>query len=189
MLSSRRFQAGTVHYLDFDEFSPLPPEMVKGRAVIIVQPMQRRHTNLVIVVPVSSKPPQNFKKQSVRIMHKELNGEGNGSWAKCDMPMTVSTQRLQDYRRPKYEGQNLVPAIRISGDELRRVREALIKAIGGKEILNRMVQEQMDGKNQPIKGLTVVDAPKRTLADVERPKRNKPVTWSTVLNNLRKRKG
>ena len=142
MLSSQRYRAGTVHYLDYDEFAPQEPEMVKGRGVVIISPAKRRNADLVIVVPLSTRPVTTYKKHAVRIIHDELNGQNGGSWAKCDMPITVSTSRLRDYRRPKYEGQNEIPAIRISGEELRRVREALIRAIGAKELLDRLRLEQ-----------------------------------------------
>ena len=142
MTGTRRYQAGTVHYLNYDEFSPAGAEMTKGRAVVIVTPKKRRQQNLVIVVPLSTKPPETFKRHTVRIMHDELNGKNGGCWAKCDMPTTVSTRRLLDYRRPKYRGQNHIPTIRISGDELMRVRDAMGRAIGLKEAFDRLVQQQ-----------------------------------------------
>jgi len=141
MSSSRRYRAGTVHYLEFGDFTPQGSEMVKGRGVIIVSPSRRRNKDLVIVVPMSKKAPKTHKKHTVRIMHDELNGKEGGSWAKCDMPVTVSTSRLHDYRRPKYEGQNHVPTVQITGEELRRVREAMIRAIGAKEVLDRLHQK------------------------------------------------
>ena len=178
MLVSRRYQAGTVHYLDFDEFNPRGPEMVKGRAVVIVNPKSRRHSDLVIVIPFSKQAPETHKKHAVRVIHPELNGENGGSWAKCDMPITVATSRLQDYRRPKYAGQNDVPAIQISGEELRRVREALFRVIGGKEMLARerlAHQATVTAQRPNTTSPKPVAKPKTPVAERRPGRRNRPI--------------
>lgn len=176
MSSTRRYQAGTVHYLNFDEFIPTGPEMKKGRAVVVVSPTKRRQQDLVIVVPISSKPPATHKRHTVRIMHDELNGRNGGSWAKCDMPATISTRRLSDYRRPKYAGQNDVPSIQISGDELQRVRDAMIRAIGAKELLDRLQQSQRQSTREALRVHSVQPVHRPLLAQktVDRAKPRKP---------------
>ncbi len=140
MSERRRYQAGTVHYLDFDAFEPVEPEMVKSRPVVVVSPRNRREDELVIVVPISSSPPNSFKKFTVRLRHKDLDDD---SWAKCDMPTTVSVHRLRPMRQPRYPGQNApIPNVQISGSQLRQVREALIRSVGAMEVLDRLREER-----------------------------------------------
>lgn len=150
MKGNRRYNAGTVHYLDFDAFEPVGAEMPKGRAVVIVSPMNRRTEDLVIAVPISSRPPTSHRRHTVRIMHPELNAGRSGSWAKCDMPVTVSISRLEAYRTAKFDGQNHIPSMEIRGDELRRIREAMMRAIGAKELLERLRLEFKSRHNGTI---------------------------------------
>ncbi|MEM8547146.1 MAG: type II toxin-antitoxin system PemK/MazF family toxin [Pseudomonadota bacterium] len=140
MSELRRFNAGTVHYLDFDGMAPIDPEMRKGRPVIVISPRNRREDDLVVVVPISTVPSTTYKRHVVQIRHSELQHE---TWAKCDMPITVSIERLLPYRRPKYERQNMPPPnVEISGTELRQVREAVIRSIGAEDVLRRLSVER-----------------------------------------------
>lgn len=103
------------------------PEIVKTRPVVVVSPKQRRWNGLVMVVPISSTPPE-----PVEAYHHEIdpaiipNSKYDTAWIKGDLVMTVSKARLDrlkvGFRR--YETPHI-------GDEnLRAVRRCILHSAG-----------------------------------------------------------
>ena len=86
---------GQVVICDFDTGFE-PPEMVKRRPVVVISPRTRRQSPLCVVVPLSTAVPNPVEPFHHRMDPRSLAGNlsRRESWAKCDMPYTVSTRRL-----------------------------------------------------------------------------------------------
>jgi uncharacterized protein YifN (PemK superfamily) len=95
--------AGTVLLCDFKGFKP--PEITKLRPVVIVSSHHMHHGELYTIVPLSTTAPRvmrpcHYKFECNPVRHKE----DVSVWAKCDIMMTVSRERLDRFKlsRGKY---------------------------------------------------------------------------------------
>lgn len=131
MLTS--YRAGSVFWMDFNQFGFEAPEMVKRRMVVVVSSRTlKRNPELVTVVPLSATPPMHANaRHNVPLEKTYYWGlkSGNPLWAKCDMLMTVSTRRLEQVNTATEPGQNHLPVPELARDDLRRVRLGVVHAI------------------------------------------------------------
>lgn len=89
------------------------PEMVKVRPVIVVSPSETNSRRLCCVIPLSTTEPKPVKSWHVQLAKNPVPNWNPTAviWAKCDMVMTVSFERLdrphrrqggkRDYYLPK----------------------------------------------------------------------------------------
>lgn len=119
-------RAGQIFICDFSKFQP--PEMTKKRPVIIVSPRLPNRSEIVTIVPLSTTAPRHPVAYAVLLSkdYDPLNNQQKRVWAKCDMLLNVSRQRLNSYKtaRRKY----VTPEV--TGDDLRRVRQGVKSALG-----------------------------------------------------------
>jgi uncharacterized protein YifN (PemK superfamily) len=125
---------GTVLVCDYEfgRSSVLPGEMTKRRPVVVIAPRRRHGTGPIIVVPLSTSPPERHDDRHVRIeagTYDFLRPDVD-SWVKCEFIRSVSTHRLYRSRRG---AANQVP--RLSDADLASVIRATIQALGGRDLL------------------------------------------------------
>ena len=86
---------GEILICDFDDAAP-GAEMVKRRPVIVVSRHETHHRRLCTVVPLSTTSPTPQRNWHHPLPHLQVTGwQANGPmWAKCDMLVTVSFERL-----------------------------------------------------------------------------------------------
>ena len=119
-------RAGQILICDFSKFEP--PEMTKKRPVMVISPRLPNRSEIVTIVPLSTTPPRSPALYAVLLSkdYSPLNTIEKQVWAKCDMVLNVSRQRLTSYKigRRKY----LTPEA--TGDDLRRVRDGVKAGLG-----------------------------------------------------------
>lgn len=114
------------------------PEMVKRRPVVVVSPRPRRNTQLCIVVPLSTTSPSPVESHHHCLAPASLPGSlaTRQTWAKCDMLVTVSLDRLDRVKmgRDKATGKRLYASGVVTSDDFRAIQQAILAALG----LNRL---------------------------------------------------
>lgn len=110
----------------------VPPEMDKVRCVVVLSPKFINRPNLCTVVPLSTTPPDTPEAYHV-LLDRDPAPDACGApvWAKCDMLMTVSFNRLSAFwsgRQP--DGKRRYVARHVSGLELGKMRQATLAALG-----------------------------------------------------------
>jgi uncharacterized protein YifN (PemK superfamily) len=105
--------------------SAVPPEMWKsGRPCVVIQNNKLVRSDLVTVIPLSTKipeyPQQHHHKmdhRSFRDMPAVYGGQGLERWAKCDYITTVSLSRCLDpHYKPNYGDRRYVKVKAIQAD-------------------------------------------------------------------------
>lgn len=109
-----------------------PPEIVKKRPVVVVSP-RRNNFQVCIVVPLSKTPPNPIEKHhhllGLSSLPKSL--KSRGSWAKCDMLMTVSLGRLDriiDGRGPNNARKYIVG--KVTPEDFKAIKIGILYAVG-----------------------------------------------------------
>lgn len=115
---------GTVLICDFSGFRE--PEMVKARPIVVVSPTYIRRTGLYSVVPLSTTPPVPVCQYHYKFSACPVPGMTGETWAKCDMVVSVSEDRLDRVKlsRGKYGHGN------ITKEELDAIRACIKFALG-----------------------------------------------------------
>ena len=111
------------------------PEMVKERLAVVVSPRLPHRDGLCTVVPLSTSPSRSGIRYQCRIQLPSVAPapyEGTIKWAKCDMLATLAYGRMQlpFTGRDKVTGKRKYLQIVLPGEELARVREAMLHALG-----------------------------------------------------------
>jgi uncharacterized protein YifN (PemK superfamily) len=117
-------KAGTVLMCDFTGFKK--PEMIKTRPVIVVSPNHLKRPGLYTVVPMSTTDPDPIELYHYRFKKNPMPHSNGHAWAKCDMVVTVSMERLD---RIKVSRGNYVVTY-ISNKDLEAIRECMKHALG-----------------------------------------------------------
>lgn len=103
--------------------------MTKTRPVIVVSRRLKGRPGLVSIVPVSMTAPRQEARWHVRVPAEAMPpgwGEREGSrWAKCDMAMVVSLERLSQARTQAKRGAPFSPLSRVDEATLYEIRKAL----------------------------------------------------------------
>lgn len=81
-----------------------PPEMVKVRPVVVVSPRRRAGPGLCTVVPLSSTEPDPLEPYHHRLSPAAYPPARGPMWAKCDMVITVSCNRLDRVKSRATQG-------------------------------------------------------------------------------------
>lgn len=128
-------RAGAVLMCTFpDSFAP--PEMIKTRPVVVINPQLPGRLDLVAVVPLSTTPPNPVCNHHCQIpiasMPPCMQAKATEVWAKCDMLYTFSLQRLDRFKagRERGTGKRLFESGQLSGDQLDAVRRCAASALG-----------------------------------------------------------
>lgn len=109
-----------------------PPEIIKKRPVVVVSP-RRNNFQVCMVVPLSKTAPNPIEKHHHLLDPASLpkSLKSRGSWAKCDMLMTVSLDRLDrilDGRGPHGARKYIVG--RVTPADFRAIRVGILYAVG-----------------------------------------------------------
>lgn len=126
-------QVGTIVKCDFPScFSP--PEMVKNRAVIVINVKIPGREHMLTVVPISNTPPSpEFAHHCLlpdRLLPHYMK-DGQGRWVKGDMVYTLSTSRMSPItRRDASSGKRVYEYPRLDLEHLRKVRACVASALG-----------------------------------------------------------
>jgi uncharacterized protein YifN (PemK superfamily) len=119
---------GTIVICDFFGFRE--PEMIKKRPVVVLR-KHRSNPKLVTIVPLSTTRPD----VTMSYHHEFLsNPLPDGmpfeiTWAKCDMVVTVSLDRL-DRVKVKSHGKRIYIEPTISAADLVNIRQCVVDALG-----------------------------------------------------------
>ncbi|MGF6493736.1 uncharacterized protein YifN (PemK superfamily) [Luteibacter sp. 621] len=121
---------GTILICRFPPPGSAPPgEMTKTRPVVVVSRRLRGRTGLTSVVPVSMTPPRHEDRWHVRVpadaMPPGWCDRKGDRWAKCDMAVVVSLERLSQARVQAMRGSAPAPLSRVSAATLYEIRKAL----------------------------------------------------------------
>ena len=104
-------------------------EMVKTRPVIVVSRVLHGRHGVATVVPVSMTPPTEPKRWHVLVpataMPRGWREKPGDRWAKCDMVVTVSLERLSMSGVRRHEGRLHYTSAEIDDRTLRQIRHAL----------------------------------------------------------------
>ncbi|MCB1386198.1 MAG: type II toxin-antitoxin system PemK/MazF family toxin [Nitratireductor sp.] len=119
-------RAGQVLVCDFRGFEA--PEMIKRRPVIIISPRLPNRGEIVTVVPISTTEPLRELPFTVRLSKNYHPDEDDGlaCWAKCDMLMNLSIQRLDGFK----VGRRRWQYPQLTGDDLQAVRRGVLFGLG-----------------------------------------------------------
>jgi mRNA interferase MazF len=119
-------RAGTLLMCDFR--GSVDPEINKRRPVVVVTPRLAHRDRLCMIVPTSTtapKYPQPFQVQLTRNYHPN-EPASTPVWAKCDLVMSVSMDRLDRF----HTGKRQFVAPEISADDLKAIRKGIFAALG-----------------------------------------------------------
>lgn len=111
-------QRGEILICDFDS-GFRAPEMVKLRPVVVVSPKSTHSRRLCTVVPLSTTAPTPVKPWHHPLPRVEVPGWTAGApmWAKCDMLVTVSFDRLnKPYLKTRAQGRRYIEAVLSAAD-------------------------------------------------------------------------
>lgn len=115
------------------------PEMVKLRPVIVISPRPRRKTQLCTVVPLSCTAPSPIESHHHQLHPASLPGPlaEKVTWAKCDMLMTVSLDRLDRVKIGKTtSGKRLYATHAVTAADLVSVQKAILAGLGLSKYIN-----------------------------------------------------
>jgi len=124
---------GTIVVCDFSGFTA--PEINKVRPVVVVAPQLPYREKLAMVVPLSTTAPMHRHPFCIKLERNYTPwGEPNDdSWAKADMVLSVSLERLNAFKvsKRKWEFRE------VSAADLIRIREGIVHSIGMSHLLIR----------------------------------------------------
>lgn len=122
-------QPGEVVWCDYRNL--IAPEMEKKRLAIVVSPRFRSRGPLCAVVPISTTKPDNLMFYHHRLEADPMpdSPEGTIAWAKCDMIMTVSFERLSGWHE-FVDSKRVYRKLMISNNDLKSVRKAILCGLG-----------------------------------------------------------
>jgi uncharacterized protein YifN (PemK superfamily) len=112
---------GVIVFCDFGHGGPFqPPEMMKGRPVVVISP-RRRTSQLVTVIPLSGTPPRAAQPWHHPLSLGAYPPARAPMWAKCDMVAAVALGRLalikqgrqfQSYQMPPTDLAGILAAVK-----------------------------------------------------------------------------
>mgnify|MGYP000636856461 CR=1 FL=1 len=119
-------RAGQIFVGDFTDLAV--PEITKKRPIIVISPRLPYRSELVAVVPISTRPPVHDL-PFVHKLSRNYTPWGDAdleSWAKCDLVMNIALRRLSAFKigRRNYTYPTLDP------EELKAVRRAVLAGLG-----------------------------------------------------------
>ncbi len=102
--------------------------MTKKRPVIIVSPRLPHRSKVAAIVPISTTAPKHDLPFVVRLSknYHPSEDEKDPCWAKCDMLLNISTERLQSFKvgRRKYHTPTL------NDEDFKAVQQGVIHGLG-----------------------------------------------------------
>jgi uncharacterized protein YifN (PemK superfamily) len=117
---------------DFHGF--VEPEMVKTRPVVVLA-RHKRNSRLVTVVPLSTTAPTIQEDHHHELSENPLPDKPNyvSCWAKCDMVVTVSIDRLDRYKMGRRD--YVVPIMKDA--DFQAIREGVVVALELGQLLEK----------------------------------------------------
>ncbi|WP_408967387.1 type II toxin-antitoxin system PemK/MazF family toxin [Oryzomonas sp.] len=126
-------QPGTVLICDFSTGFKAP-EIIKRRPVVVISPRPRRKTQLCIVVPLSTTPPVPVETHHHCLDPASLPATlaARQTWAKCDILMTVSLQRLDRVKMGKdpATGKRIYSSGTVTPSDFKAIQKSVLAALG-----------------------------------------------------------
>jgi len=122
---------GEVLKCDFSGFQP--PEMHKGRHVVVISPKTVARGQLVTIVPLSTTEPDPIEKWHFRLTTELPQNVGTGTilWAKCDMVFAASFNRLNAFVRDRaITDRRVFKPVILSDDEIVAIRKGVLYSLG-----------------------------------------------------------
>ena len=121
----------------------IEPEMRKTRPAMVVGPRLRGRGRLVTVVPLSTTEPSEMRDYHCRIVLPQplpKPFDATVMWAKCDLVSSVSLDRLDRFRqaRERDGGARRWTTGRVSPDQLRNVKRAVLAGLGFAALTNQV---------------------------------------------------
>ena len=112
-----------------------PPEMIKNRAVIIINPRIPGRTDMLAVVPISRSPPNPVFGHHCHLPDcfvPTFMRDGKGRWVKGDMVYTLSTARMTPVKLKgrDAQGNRCYEYPKLDLEHLRKVRTCVAAALG-----------------------------------------------------------
>jgi mRNA interferase MazF len=124
---------GEIVYCDYST-GFIPPEMMKGRPVVVLSPRLRRRPDLVAIVPLSTTAPSPIEPHHclINLAHPlPPPFDAPDMWAKCDMIAVVSKARLDRFKVPRVGGAaRKWTTGNVTAADLKRIRAAVLCGLG-----------------------------------------------------------
>lgn len=109
-----------------------PPEMVKYRPVVVIS--SRRDKKLCTVIPLSTTAPNPIENYHFLITPDSLPDKlsDKTTWAKCDMIVTVSVDRLDRVKDGKDHrtGKRLYSSKHVTPEDFKAIQICVLNALG-----------------------------------------------------------
>jgi mRNA interferase MazF len=126
-----KFHPRVGEVLNCDYRGLIYPEMDKPRPVVVVSPDDFKRDYLCTVVPLSTTPPPHIEKYHYVFERDPCLSPGTAKvWAKCDMIMTVSFQRLSGQWNEKVDGKRVYIKSYLTDEEMSCIRKCILYAVG-----------------------------------------------------------
>lgn len=124
-----QFQPAVKTVLMCDFKGMIAPEMVKVRPVVVIA-RNRHNSKLVTIVSISSTEPVPIRQCHHELPNNPMPGnEHIRSWAKCDMVITVSTDRLDRIKVRTALGRSYIAPL-LSNDDFVLIQQAVLHGMG-----------------------------------------------------------
>jgi uncharacterized protein YifN (PemK superfamily) len=114
-------------------------EMSKRRWAVVVSPRQSQNQQVCIVVPLSITPPPQIQNYHC-VLERDPYPEGSGQnvWAKCDMLMAVSFERLTGYFTGKTDGKRDYVKLFVTANDLKAIQKCMLHALGLSRLISHL---------------------------------------------------
>lgn len=120
------------------------PEMVKNRPVVVVSGKFQKtspENSICTVVPISTKPPRNperwHRKLELNSIPLPLRADGEESWAKCDMVVSVAFSRLNKIRTARANGKRVFVEHYVAPEDLTAIQACLLYVLNMAHLISR----------------------------------------------------
>lgn len=120
------------------------PEMVKNRPVVVVSGKFQKtspENSICTVVPISTKPPRNperwHRKLELNSIPLPLRADGEESWAKCDMVVSVAFSRLNKIRTARANGKRVFVEHYVVPEDLTAIQACLLYVLNMAHLISR----------------------------------------------------
>ncbi|MEO1709358.1 MAG: type II toxin-antitoxin system PemK/MazF family toxin [Pseudomonadota bacterium] len=143
-----RFNAGTLVHFDFSMLGGTWPEMTGRHPAIVISPRRMQKAGSVVIVPLSSSEARNANNANAVELTTEsvvATTQTGRSFAICNLPVAISLdRRTLTYFETRGEGRNRGKRHKVSSQDLRAIRIAVLKNILDPRIQFPAVEAALD---------------------------------------------
>ena len=169
-----RFNAGTLVHFDFSMLGGTWPEMTGRHPAVVISPRRMQKAGSVVIVPLSSSEARNANNANAVELTTEsvvAATQTGRSFAICNLPVAISLdRRTLSYFETRGEGRNRGKRHKVSSQDLRAIRVAVMKNILDPRIQFPAIEAALDKSEaaKRVRPAEVRNAPNDGLARLDR---------------------